>query len=66
VFTIDRNRRSGCRGIRTDRPRGAFETSWAGVFAAGDARHGSTKQVAAAVGEGAAAEIAIRDFLRQT
>ena len=49
-----------------DRPRGAFETSWAGVFAAGDARHGSTKQVAAAVGEGAAAEIAIRDFLRQT
>ncbi len=42
----------------------SFETSVAGVFAAGDARHGSTKQVAAAVGEGAAAAISIREFLR--
>lgn len=43
-----------------------FETSLAGVFAAGDARHGSTKQVASAVGEGAAAAIAIREYLRTT
>ena len=41
-----------------------FETSLPGVFAAGDVRHGSTKQVASAVGEGAAASISIREFLR--
>jgi thioredoxin reductase (NADPH) len=34
------------------------------VFAAGDVRHGSTKQVASAVGEGAAAAIAIREYLK--
>jgi thioredoxin reductase (NADPH) len=33
----------------------ALETSAPGVFAAGDARHGSTKRVAGAVGEGAMA-----------
>jgi len=33
----------------------AMETSVPGVFAAGDVRHGSTKRVAAAVGEGASA-----------
>jgi len=37
-----------------------------GVFAAGDARHGSTKQVASAVGEGAAAAISIREFLKRS
>ena len=37
-----------------------METSRHGIFAAGDARAGSTKQVAAAVGEGAAALIGIR------
>lgn len=47
-----------------DLGRAAFETSLAGVFAAGDVRHGSTKQVASAVGEGAAAAIAIREWLR--
>lgn len=41
-----------------------FETNISGVFAAGDVRHGSTKQVASAVGEGAAASISIREFLR--
>ncbi|MCI0521672.1 MAG: FAD-dependent oxidoreductase [Chloroflexi bacterium] len=41
-----------------------YETSAPGVFAAGDVRHGSTKQVASAVGEGAAAAIAIREFLK--
>ena len=37
-----------------------MKTNRHGIFAAGDARSGSTKQVAAAVGEGAAALIAIR------
>ncbi|HSJ51904.1 MAG TPA: FAD-dependent oxidoreductase [Actinomycetota bacterium] len=38
-------------------------TSMPGVFAAGDVRSGSTKQLASAVGEGAAAAIGIRQFL---
>ena len=42
-----------------------FETSVPGIFVAGDARYGSTKQVASAVGEGAAASIPIREFLRR-
>ncbi len=44
----------------------AFETSMPGVFAAGDVRHGSTKQVASAVGEGAAAAISIRELLKRS
>ena len=40
-----------------------FATSARGVFAAGDVRSGSTKQLASAVGEGAAAAIQIRYFL---
>lgn len=40
-----------------------FRTSAAGVFVAGDVRHGSTKQLASAVGEGAAASIQIRYHL---
>ena len=42
-----------------------FETNVPGIFAAGDARHGSTKQVASAVGEGAAASISIREFMKK-
>lgn len=42
----------------------AFETSIPGVFVAGDVRHGSTKQVASAVGEGAAAALMIREYLK--
>jgi thioredoxin reductase (NADPH) len=42
-----------------------FETSIPGIFTAGDARYGSTKQVASAVGEGAAASISIREFFRR-
>ena len=42
-----------------------FETSLPGVFAAGDVRAGSTKQLGAATGDGIAALIAIRDFLQQ-
>jgi thioredoxin reductase (NADPH) len=40
-------------------------TSMRGVFAAGDCRHGSTKQIAAAVGEGASAALMIRHYLQQ-
>src|SRR5438105_2043496 len=40
-----------------------LETSLPGVFAAGDCRQGSTKQIAAAVGEGATAALMIRHYL---
>jgi thioredoxin reductase (NADPH) len=40
-------------------------TSMPGVFAAGDVRVGSTKQLASAVGEGAAVAIQIRGFLER-
>jgi len=40
-----------------------FQTNMEGVFAAGDVRAGSTKQIASAVGEGAAAAIQIRYYL---
>jgi len=46
--------------IKTDRN---FRTNVPGVFAAGDVREGSTKQLASAVGEGAAAAIQIRYHL---
>jgi thioredoxin reductase (NADPH) len=42
-----------------------FNTSVEGIFAAGDVRSGSTKQIASAVGEGAAVAIQIRYFLEQ-
>ncbi|HET7236535.1 MAG TPA: FAD-dependent oxidoreductase [Actinomycetota bacterium] len=41
----------------------ALQTTLPGVFAAGDVRSGSTKQLASAVGEGAAAAICIRQYL---
>ena len=41
----------------------ACMSSMPGVFAAGDVRDGSTKQLASAVGEGAAAAIQIRGYL---
>ena len=43
-----------------------LETSLPGVFAAGDARGGSTKQVASALGEGATAALMIRQYLEET
>jgi thioredoxin reductase (NADPH) len=52
--------------LNKNREHLAFETNMPGVFAAGDARHGSTKQVASAVGEGAAAAISIREFLKRS
>jgi thioredoxin reductase (NADPH) len=42
----------------------AFRTSQGGVYGAGDARHGATKQLASAVGDGVAALIAIRGYLQ--
>ncbi|MGZ6317310.1 MAG: FAD-dependent oxidoreductase [Anaerolineales bacterium] len=39
-------------------------SSYAGVFAAGDVRAGSTKQAASAAGEGASAALAIREYLK--
>ncbi|MHA2054160.1 MAG: FAD-dependent oxidoreductase [Candidatus Hodarchaeales archaeon] len=40
-----------------------FQTSVKGIFAAGDCRLGSVKQAVASAGEGAAAAIAMREFL---
>jgi thioredoxin reductase (NADPH) len=42
-----------------------FMSSMPGLFVAGDVRAGSTKQLASAVGEGAAASIAIRQYLER-
>jgi thioredoxin reductase (NADPH) len=41
-----------------------LETSVPGIFAAGDVRAGSTKQVASATGEGATAALLIREYLK--
>ena len=41
-----------------------FETSVPGIFAAGDVREGSTKQVATAAGEGAAVAMLVREYLK--
>ena len=41
-----------------------LETSIPGIFAAGDVRDKSTKQVASAAGEGASAALMIREFLK--
>lgn len=43
-----------------------LETNLEGVYAAGDVRAGSTKQVASAVGEGATAALMIRHYLEKT
>jgi thioredoxin reductase (NADPH) len=43
----------------------AFMTSMPGVFASGDVRAGSTKQLASAVGEGAAVAIQLRAYLER-
>lgn len=48
--------------IKTD---ATFQTSMPGVFAAGDLRAGSTKQLAAAAGEGATALIMVRQYLQK-
>lgn len=47
-----------------DRDPAAMETSVPGIFSAGDVRASSTKQVASAAGEGAAAALMIREYLK--
>jgi thioredoxin reductase (NADPH) len=42
-----------------------LQTSITGIFAAGDVRAGSTKQVASAAGEGTTAALMIREYLRE-
>ncbi len=41
-----------------------FQTSTEGIFAAGDVRSGSTRQLVSAAGEGAAAALSIREHLK--
>jgi thioredoxin reductase (NADPH) len=48
------------RLIKTDMN---LQTSMKGVFASGDVRSGATMQIASAVGEGASAALAIREYL---
>lgn len=47
-----------------DREPASLETSIPGIFSAGDVRASSTKQVASAAGEGAAAALMIREYLK--
>ena len=49
-----------------DRSPMLLETSVPGVFAAGDVRHGSTKRMSSAVGEGAVAIRLVHEYLRLT
>jgi len=52
--------------VKTDPLRGsAYSTTLPGLFAVGDVRAGSTKRVASAAGEGAAAIAAVHAYLRQ-
>ncbi len=57
---IDGRRPAGWTADRDPLP---FETSVPGIFCAGDARHGSGKRVAAAVGEGSATVSMIQQYL---
>ena len=50
-------------GWPLDRPPMPLETSLPGVFAAGDIRHGSTKRVAGAVGDGSVAIRLVHEYL---
>jgi thioredoxin reductase (NADPH) len=52
------------KGWTQERDPLLLETSVPGVFAAGDVRHGSTKRVATAVGEGANAVALVHQYLR--
>jgi thioredoxin reductase (NADPH) len=57
---VDRQRSQNWTADRDPFP---YETSLPGVFAAGDARHGSGKRIAAAVGEGSAAISMVHRYL---
>ena len=49
---------------KMNQPPGPLETSWPGIFAAGDVRSGSVKRCAAAVGEGSMAVEGVHEVLR--
>jgi thioredoxin reductase (NADPH) len=49
---------------KNGRSPGPLETSWPGIFAAGDVRSGSVKRCAAAVGEGGMAVEGVHEVLR--
>ncbi len=51
-------------GFTTGHEPEVLATSVPGIFAAGDVREGSTKQVASAAGEGATAALLIREYLK--
>ena len=53
----------GAGGWPLDRPPAPLEASMPGVFAVGDVRHGATKRVAMAVGDGALAIRLVHDSL---
>jgi thioredoxin reductase (NADPH) len=55
---------SGPRGWSLDRDPYLFETNVPGIFAAGDVRAGSSKRVAAAVGEGSATVSMVHRYLQ--
>jgi len=63
-----RTGRSAADSPNWDRKRPPFllETSWAGVFAAGDVRLGSVKRVASAVGEGSMSVKFVHEYLAET
>ena len=54
---------TGPKSWTADRDPYILETSVPGIFAAGDVRHGSTKRVAAAVGEGSSAVGIVHRYL---
>lgn len=58
-------RRESLRGWPGDRWPMHLESSMAGVFVAGDVRHGSAKRVGSAVGEGAMAVHLIHNYLKE-
>lgn len=60
-FLPEEIRRDQWSFVETDR---TLMTSMEGVFAGGDVRAGSTKQAAAATGEGATAALMIREYLQ--
>jgi thioredoxin reductase (NADPH) len=60
-LVTDGLRPTGWTGLRDPFP---FETNVPGIFCAGDARHGSGKRVAAAVGEGSATVGMIHQYLQ--
>jgi thioredoxin reductase (NADPH) len=51
------------KGWKAERDPFLLETSVPGIFAAGDVRHGSTKRVASAVGEGSSAVGIVHRYL---